>query len=76
MNKIRRQNLKKICDKIEIIKCELEEVLQQEEDYRDSIPDNLIGSKRYEKAEEACDYLEEACDYLEDIISNINYATE
>ena len=54
---------------------ELEALKEEEEDYRDNIPENLQGSERYEQAEEACDNLDSAFDGLEEVISYIEEAT-
>lgn len=53
MNNTRRKSLRALMDRLEDIKSELEEIQSEEEDYRDNIPENLQGSERYEKAEDA-----------------------
>ena len=63
-------------EQLESLKDELEGLLEEEEEYRDNIPENLQGSKRYEKAEDACSNLEDAVSTLEDVISSIEAATE
>ena len=75
MNKIRRKNLQAIIDQLEELKCSLED-LQAEEEYRDTIPENMQESERYEKADEACDNLSSAVDSLEEAISSIEAAIE
>ena len=49
MNKMRRTALASIKEKIEELKDELETLLEEEEEYRDSIPENMQGGERYEK---------------------------
>lgn len=52
------EELSDICDQIR-------EIYDEEEYYMDSIPENLQGGYRYDRAEEACDLLESAADSIE-----------
>lgn len=74
MNKIRRKSLGDIRDQLEQLKSDLEAIQQEEEEYRDSIPENLQGSTRFEAADDACSYLYDAVSNLEDAIENIESA--
>lgn len=76
MNKPRRKELDVLIEKIHLISEELECVMNDEEEYRDNIPENLQDSEKYTKADEACDSLQEAIDQLEESISNIEAAQE
>lgn len=76
MNKPRRKSLQTLLDRLADIHDTLEEIKGEEEDYRDNMPENLQGSERYEKANEACDNLYEAVSNLEEAISNIETAIE
>ena len=76
MNKIRRKALANIVDQLEAIKAELEEVLEQEEEARDNIPESMQETERYERAEEACDNLESAVYSFEELLEYISNATE
>lgn len=76
MNKERRKNIQGIADQLEELKANLELIQEEEEEYRDNIPENLQGSERYEKAEEACDALSEAVDNLDDIIASLGELAE
>lgn len=76
MNKIRRKNLQRVIDRLEELKSAIEDLHDEEEEYLDRIPDNLQGSARYEKAENACSELEDAVSSLEDTISSIEAAIE
>ena len=76
MNKIRRAQVQKLIDMIDAVMFDLEDIQYDEESARDNIPENLQGTERYEKAEEACDNLdyamtglEEVRDYLEEAIA-------
>lgn len=76
MNKSRRKELQRIIDQLEDLKDNLESIMSEEEDYRDSIPENLQGSARYEKADDACGSLDDAISSLEDAVSSIEEAIE
>ena len=49
MNKQRRTTLNQINDLIASVYEDLESCKDQEEEYRDNMPENLQGSERYEK---------------------------
>ena len=76
MNKSRRDNIQEVVGQLEDLKSTLEGLQGEEEEYRDNIPENLQGSERYEKAEEACDTLSEAVDGLENIITSLGELAE
>lgn len=81
MNKLRRKEIDAVIDKLENVKTmenteeiisvledivgDIQNIYDDEYDYMENIPENLQGSERYEKAEEACDNLESAIDTLE-----------
>jgi len=74
MNKERRKSLKEIAEQLEILKDALEEVMANEEEARDNIPESLWESERYEKAEAACENLSYAIDSLEEVFDYIEEA--
>lgn len=76
MNKPRRKSLQEIIDQFEELKGSLEDLMSEEEEYRDNMPENPQGSERYEAAEMACDNLSDAVSSLEDVISSIEAAIE
>lgn len=76
MNKVRRAKLNRILEAIEELQAELQEIAEEEEEYRDNIPENMQGSERYEKADAACDNLSNADYSFDDIISYITEAME
>lgn len=76
MNNTRRKALSEIKDKIDDLRVNLELLLEEEQDYRDNIPENLQGGERYEKADEACDNLSDAMDGLDEVISDLEAAIE
>lgn len=76
MNKARRTSLMTLREQIEILHDNLDALKEEEEGYRDNMPENLQGSERYEKADNACDNLYEAVSNLEEAIANIESAVE
>jgi hypothetical protein len=76
MNKIRRKTLADIREKLTELHDLLEEVKDEEEVYRDNMPDNLQGSERYEKADEACGNLDSALTAIDEALEYIEYAEE
>ena len=74
MNKIRRAKLSRILETLEELQAELAEIAEEEEEYRDNIPENMQGSKRYEKADAACDSLAYADDSLSELVDYITEA--
>jgi hypothetical protein len=81
MNNKRRQRLEAInasltnlIASLEEEKSKIEDVLDEETECKDNIPENLQGSERYENAEAACDALESAIICIEDAIENIEDA--
>lgn len=76
MNKQRRKTLNEIYDKLAELKDLLEEVQQEEEEYRDNMPENLQSSERYEKAETACENLECIVSLFEEALGYIESAAE
>ncbi|EBF5204870.1 hypothetical protein FH000_15270 [Listeria monocytogenes] len=76
MNAKRR---KAITKSLRIIQEQLDSLdifIEEEQEYIDNIPENLEGSYRYEKAEEALADLEFARDALSDSFSYLESATE
>ncbi len=76
MNRARRKALADIQEQLETLSEELEALMGEEEEYRDNIPDNLQGSERYERADDACNSLDMALDSLHEAVSYIEEATE
>lgn len=79
MNNMRREGLQEVIEMIEMIEeaemC-LEMLRDEEEEYKDNMPENLYGSQRYERAEEALDHIETAIESLNDAKYDIIMAKE
>lgn len=71
MNNDRRKEIRSVISEIEKSMDVIENILEDEDVYRDLIPENLIESKRYEDSEEASNNLQFALDSLEDVIDNL-----
>lgn len=76
MNKHRRKTINEIIDKIVDLRDLLDEVRNEEECYKDNIPENLQSSVRYEKAKNAVGILEDAVIYLDDTIDLLREVVE
>lgn len=60
MNKIRRKRIDEVINKLQDLQGEIGDILGEEEEYRDNMPENLVNSPKYEAAENACDSLDSA----------------
>lgn len=69
MNNVRRKKLTEIYDKLEVIKGELEEVLDEEDTALDGVPENFTN--RREQMEEIIGALEDTIMYVDDCIDNL-----
>lgn len=72
MNNIRRKQLKAWYDKAIELKEELNNILLDEQNSYDNMPENLQGSIRGMNSEEAIDQIEDAINNLEDAIDIIS----
>ncbi len=76
MNKPRRKTLKELSNQLSDVRDTLEMVKDEEEEYRDNIPENLQGSEKYEKTDAYCDSLYEDVSNLEEAIEQIQSTIE
>lgn len=84
MNEPRRKNLRKVIKALREMKdetlCPLNELLEdtasEEEESRDSLPENLQGSERYDASEEASEFMEDALAAMGDMMDNIESVIE
>lgn len=76
MNKERRKSLREIQSKLERLGEDLEALKEEEEEYRDNMPENLQESERYQRADEVCDLLQEALENLDNAYQQIEEAAE
>lgn len=78
MNKQRREaldevhtNLLGITLKLENIKIDLDSILEEEQEARDNIPQNMQSSERYERMDEICGTLEDGEWSIDDAVETI-----
>lgn len=71
MNDTRRKAIKEVMDRLESIKDDLECLIEEEDEYRDNMPDNLRNSERYETSEMDSSYLSEALESVESAIGDL-----
>ena len=71
MNNKRRQQLRKLIEKMETLKDELEIIESDEQEYFDTMPENLQGSTNGMNSEAAIDKMEDAIACVEEAIEAI-----
>ena len=76
MNKARRKELDRIHSAILELYESLENVMSEEEEARDNIPESLQESERYEAMEEAISNMEYAVDSLQEAMEYVESAME
>jgi len=74
MNVQRRKEIDKIIDAFENLRTEIEAVLMDEEQSKDSMPESLEGSERYDDMESAIYNLEEVDTYITEAVDCLNNA--
>lgn len=68
MNKNRKKKLDVLMKELGEIRDKIYVLLEEEQEYYDNIPDNLLGSERAEISEESIELLESAIESLEEVI--------
>ena len=76
MNRYRRSILKTIVESLNKISEELRDVIDEETDAYENMPDKLKDGERGRLSSDAIDYLEDASSSLDDIIDTINEAID
>ena len=69
MDKERRKRVDEIIQKIEDLKSEVDEILNEEIYDIENIPENMQQSEEYEKADANCGSLQDAIDSIEEVVS-------
>lgn len=62
MNKARRKAIQNLCVELDKIEESLTSILEEEDDYRDNMPESFVESERYSDSEEASNALSSAID--------------
>ena len=76
MNNTRRKEIGKVINQLEDLRDKVDELLSEEQEYLDNIPDNFQCSDRYCKAEESVEYLQSAYDSLDEVVSSLESSME
>lgn len=76
MNRYRRSILKTIVESLSKISEELRDVIDEETDAYENMPDNLKDGERGSSSFDAIDYFEDASSSIDDIIDTINKAID
>ena len=71
MNQERRNRLEIIRNRLDDILSDVKELLDEEEHYRDNLPEELQESDEYEIADAICDDLSDDMDALDDAVNSI-----
>jgi hypothetical protein len=74
MNNNRRKAISRVIEQLEIIKNDIEVILDEEQDSFDSMPENLQDSERGQVSQDAIDNLESAVDSIEEVLESLNEA--
>lgn len=74
MNKQRRERLRGALNGLESIANILQHICDKEEDCMDNYPENLQGTDKYERMEDAVDHLNDAIDKLDEVKESIQAA--
>lgn len=72
MNKKRREKISKAVISLEEILTLVEEILDEEQDAYDNMPENLQSSMRAEESEEAIDTLGEAMENINSVVDALS----
>lgn len=75
MNADRRSRVIKAKQLLEEAKDILEEALNEEDEYRDNIPENLQNSERYEQSETYSDAMDNAINEISSAIESLEEVT-
>lgn len=75
MNAERRSRVAKAKQLLEDAKNILEEALNEEDEYRDNIPENLQSSERYEQSEICSDAMDNAISEIDSAIESLEEVT-
>mgnify|MGYP003311428840 CR=1 FL=1 len=76
MNKQRRKEIEKIYGIIEDMYNALEALKDEEEEYRDNIPENMQGGERYEIAASAISNMEDALEHMNEVMYCLEEAAQ
>jgi hypothetical protein len=73
MNNTRRNQINRIITRLETIQTEVEEILSDEQEYNENIPENMLDGQNAENSNYAIDYLEQID--VEDVLESLREAS-
>lgn len=76
MNKIQRKLIQRLCDVLHDTIDDLRNIVEQEDEKLDNMPDNLNTSPTYEMIEQEKDEIEQIADDLENTLVELQEHTE
>ncbi|WP_285947093.1 hypothetical protein, partial [Thomasclavelia cocleata] len=76
MNKQRRKEIDNLISDAIRLETSIEDLLADEQDYFDNMPENLQSSDKAEIAENAISCLEEALSNIQDLLDNLSEAMD
>lgn len=76
MNKERRKALAQVADELRNLESKIEELMNEEQDYYDNMPEGLQGSEKGEKSQAAIDAMESALSTVGEALCSIEEAQE
>ncbi len=76
MNKARRKAIGTIIATLEEVQSDTSTVAEEEQEFADNMPENMQGSEKFEKAEEAAQELADIHFELTDIINRLEEVTQ
>lgn len=76
MNNTRRKSLRRLIEKTEGLKLEIEELRTEEEEYYNNMPEAFQDGEKGDRAQTVIEYLDEAMTAAGDVIENLTSAAE
>lgn len=76
MNNTRRSQITDIMENLSSLQTSIEELLEEEQEAFDNLPDGIQDSERGEAIQAAIDNLEEAVSNCEELLNNLEMAKE
>jgi DNA repair exonuclease SbcCD ATPase subunit len=76
MNNARRKQIAELISKVNTLQEEIQQVLDDENDYFENVPENLQNSEKYQSSETSISNLEDARDNLEAVEESLTQAAD
>lgn len=76
MNNNRRKQITALSEQLSTIKDELENLMSEEQDYYDNMPEGIQAGEKGDKSEEALGEMQSAIDGIDDVISSLENSVQ